>query len=380
LTWKISVASGAVVMAAPFDMTDPLLLWLPSTAARMITMLAMLSTLSPLLSRRHCLALGGAALLSGCVSEGVQTGARTVQPELADDAFVMSDGARLPIRSWLPDGRPQTVILALHGFNDSRDAWEIPAPEFANAGIAVYAPDQRGFGAAPGRGYWPGTEALVNDAAEMAGLLQRRHPGVPMVLMGESMGGAVLMCLATQPDAPQVAGYVLVSPAVWGRARMNSFMRGGLWLITKLLPGISVSRPPPPVQVFASDNHAALVRLSRDPLTILDTRMDTLGGLVDLMDAALDAAPRFTARALFMYGAEDELVPKEATLAMWRSLPPGPHSLAYYPDGWHLMLRDIHRELPIGDVIAWTRDPEPGAPLPSGAVAAAQKWLAEQSA
>ncbi len=346
----------------------------------MIIIAVMLSTSTPrrVLACRRSVLLGAAALLSGCVAEATPPGPRTAAPELATDAFVMSDGARLPIRVWLPDGPPQSVILALHGFNDSRDAWEIPAPDFAAAGIAVYAPDQRGFGEAPGRGLWPGGDALVDDAAEMVGLLRRRHPGLPVVLMGESMGGAVLMCLGARPGAPQVEGYVLVSPAVWGRARMNGIMRGSLWLASTLVPGMEVSRPPPPVQVFASDNMAALVRLSRDPLTILSTRMDTLRGLVDLMDAALASAPGFTARALFMYGAEDELVPKDATLATWRSLPPAQHCLAYYPNGWHLMLRDTHRDVPIGDVVAWTRNP--AGSLPSGADAAGRAWLNDQPA
>jgi acylglycerol lipase len=346
----------------------------------MIAMAVVLSTSSPRSapSGRRGLLLGATALLSGCASDAAPPGPRTAPPELADDVFVMSDGARLPIRVWLPEGPPQTVVLALHGFNDSRDAWEIPAPDFAAAGMAVYAPDQRGYGAAPGRGLWPGGEALTDDAAEMVGLLQRRYPGVRLVLMGESMGGAVLMRLATRPDPPEVAGYVLVAPAVWGRARMNIFMRTGLWLAANLLPGMEISRPPPPVRVVASDNRDALIRLSRDPLTILSTRMDTLRGLVDLMDGALDAAFRFTARALFMYGAHDELVPKEATLAIWRALPSVPHCLAYYPNGWHLLLRDLDREVPIGDAIAWIRDPV--APLPSGADATAREWLGGQAA
>ena len=343
-------------------------------------MAVVLSTSSPRLvplGRRRLL-LSATALLAGCATEAAPPGPRMAAPILTDDAFILSDGARLPLRTWFPDGSPRVVVLALHGFNDSRDAWEIPAPDFADAGMAVYAPDQRGFGDAPGRGLWPGSEALTDDAAEMVGLLRARHPNAPLVLMGESMGGAVLMRLAVRPDAPEVAGYVLVAPAVWGRARMNIFMRTGLWLASNLLPGMEVSRPPPPVQVYASDNRSALIRLSHDPLTILSTRMDTLNGLVDLMDSALAAAARFTARALFMYGAHDELVPKEATLATWRALPPGPHTLAYYRDGWHLLLRDLDREVPIGDIIAWVR--APGLPLPSGADRVARDWLAGQQA
>ena len=62
-------------------------------------------------------------------------------------SFVMPDGTRLPYREWLPAGPPTAVVLALHGMNDSRDAWEYPGPDFAAGGIAVFAPDQRGFGA-----------------------------------------------------------------------------------------------------------------------------------------------------------------------------------------------------------------------------------------
>jgi acylglycerol lipase len=321
--------------------------------------------------------LGAAVTLSGCAAAAPPGHWPPQPPTITDGVFTMSDGARLPYRIWLPDGPPEIVVLALHGFNDSRDAWEIPAPSFAAAGMAVYAPDQRGFGAAPGRGFWPGGNVLVDDTLQIIDTLRRRHPGVELVLMGESMGGAVLMDVATRPNPPDVAGYVLVAPAVWGRARMNIFMRSGLWLAATLAPGMEVGRPPPPIHVYASDNIPALIRLGRDPLTLLETRFDTLRGLVDLMDTALAAAPQFKAPALFMYGGKDELVPKPATLATWRALPGDQTREAFYPNGWHLLMRDLDRAAPIGDAIAWIRNPH--APLPSGADQAATKWLAAQS-
>ncbi len=312
-------------------------------------------------------------VLGGCA---VQMGA--ARPRLdplspAADSFVMRDGARLPYRQWLPEGEPWAVVLALHGMNDSRDAWEIPAPALAAAGIAVIAPDQRGFGQAPGRGYWPGTPALLDDARQMTRLLRSRYPHAKLILMGESMGAAVLMCLGADPHPPPVDGYVLVAPAVWGRAEMNVFLRATLWAAVRLVPGMKLSGAP--VRVRASDNREALIRLSRDPLTIRGTRVDTIKGLVDLMDAALAAAPKFRGRALFLYGGKDELVPDRATAATWRALP-GTERRAFYPGGYHLLLRDLDRARPIEDVIAWIRDPD--APLPSGAEPAARTWLAEQ--
>jgi acylglycerol lipase len=311
--------------------------------------------------------------LGGCALHLVPPGPPRGPPRDADDAFVMPDGMRLPYRTWMPDGPPWAVMLALHGMNDSRDAWEIPGPDIADAGIAVFGPDQRGFGATNVRGYWPGTAALVDDARVMADLLRARYPGKPMFLLGESMGAAVLMCLATRRDPPQDARYVLVSPAVWGRSEMNIFERDGLWLMVSLVPGLTVTGAA--AHVWASDNLAALRRLSRDPLTIHKTRFDSIDGLVHLMEATADSAPDFNAPSLFLYGGKDQLIPPRAMAKVWRALPPGPVR-AFYPKNYHLMLRDLERAAPIGDILSWLL--APALPLPSGAEQAAKLWLVRQ--
>ncbi len=293
------------------------------------------------------------------------------KPTETDDTFVMPDGVALPYRVWLPKGPPAAVMLAVHGMNDSRDAWEYPAPDFAAAGIAVFSPDLRGFGATPSRGLWPGTAGLTSDTRVMIRLLRARYPGKKLIVMAESMGGAAMMVMATQPDAPPVDGFVLIAPAVWSRSEMNVFMRASLWLADHTVPGLTLTGGGI-VKVTASDNRDALVRLSTDPLTIHATRVDAIKGLVDLMDQAAAAAPMFRAPALFLYGGHDELVPDRATAAMWRALPAGALR-AFYPAGYHLLLRDKGRAVPIEDILSWIRDP--GAPLPSGADKAAAVWL-----
>jgi alpha-beta hydrolase superfamily lysophospholipase len=292
----------------------------------------------------------------------------------AEPVFVMQDGARLPYREWLPATAPQIVVLALHGFNDSADAWELPAPAMAASGIAVIAPDQRGFGAAPDRGRWPGTQTLTTMAAET----HARFPNAKLYLMGESMGAAILLCLAASPNPPPVSayisGYVLVAPAVWGRSQMNLLLRASLFLTNSVAPGLLLSAGP--IRVKASDNRAALIRLSTDPRTLIRTRVAAVKGLVDLMSDALAATARLTPPTpiLIQYGGHDELVPKRAMAAAWRTLAPHPEvRLAYYPEGYHLLLRDLHRQAPTEDLIAWLANP--AAPLPSRAESAAQSWL-----
>jgi alpha-beta hydrolase superfamily lysophospholipase len=215
---------------------------------------------------------------------------------------------------------------------------------------------------------------MVGDARAMADQLHDRYPGKKLFMMGESMGGAVLMVLATAPHPPPVDGYVVVAPAVWGRAEMNWFLRAGLWVLAETMPELKVTGGGI-IRVTASDNREAIRRLSNDPLTIHATRWDTVRGLVNLMDAALASSKHFDVPALFMYGGHDELIPPKATAAVWRALP-ARVVRAFYPAGYHLLLRDQERIAPIEDIIAWLR--RLGDPLPSGADRAAEAWLAKQ--
>ncbi len=326
------------------------------------------------LRRRQLALLPLALAASGCAPQVIPAGLPVTDPAVSPRAFIMADGARLPYRAWLPPGEPRAVLLGLHGFGDySINAFDIPAPLFNAAGIAVYAYDQRGFGAAPHRGIWPGAPTLVSDAMAVTRLVRARHPGIPLYLMGESMGVAVLLVAATSASPPPANGYVLLAPAVRGRSSMAPWMRVILEFASRAIPVVGFRAAAPG---FApTDSEEAMERWARDPLTAKEVRVDAVYGLVDLMDEAVAAVPRFRARTLILYGGNDALVPKGAMRRMLQTLPAGaPHRFAYYPQGYHLLLRDRNRAVVTRDVAAWVLNPD--APLPSGADIAGTRWLA----
>ena len=320
-----------------------------------------------------CLLLLGACAGGGLGHMPRAPGLAPAEPQLAADYFVADDGVRLPLRVWQPEGAVTATILAVHGFNDYSNAFAGPAEEWAKHGIVTYAYDQRGFGQAPDRGFWVGAARLDEDLANASRLVAARYPGVPHYLLGESMGGAVVMTALAGPDPPMADGIILAAPAVWGRATMNVFERVALWTAYEVVPGLTLTGRG--LNIVPSDNIAMLRALARDPLVIKATRVDTLKGLVDLMDRALAAAPRLHTPMLLLYGKRDEIIPPEPIRRMIAELPRRDRQrIAWYPDGYHMLLRDLDAPLVLRDIESWIADP--AAPLPSGADAAGARIAA----
>jgi alpha-beta hydrolase superfamily lysophospholipase len=318
-----------------------------------------------------------AAWLGGCTPTVQEVGPPIEAPKFTGDTLTMADGEELPLRSWLPPGgqAPRAVILALHGFNDYSSAYDDPAPGWAEAGIATYAYDQRGFGATRQPGIWAGEEQLVDDLRTAARLIRKRHPGTPLYLLGESMGGAVVMTAMTEPDPPQADGLILVAPAVWGRKTQGFFQSAALWVATHVIPWARFTGEG--LDIRPTDNIDVLRRMSRDPLVLKATRVDAINGLVNLMDRAYDSAGRLHGRALILYGSHEQVMPADAVLSALRRLPPesaDERRMAVYPRGYHMLLRDLHADVVRSDVLAWLDDP--AGPLPSGADQLAERILA----
>jgi len=283
-----------------------------------------------------------------------------------ESMLVMRDGTRLPLRAWHPEGPPRFVVLALHGLGDHGGNFLVEGGPLLTAGGAlVYAYDQRGFGWTAGRGYWAGAAAMVGDAREALRLVRARHPDLPLFLLGESMGGAV--ALAAQPT--DLHGIIVTSPALWSRNYMPGVLRGLLWGAAHALGPLAMPASTP--NISASDNQAALLRLSRDPLTLREIRFDMVSGLVDLMDEAVAALPACcrAVPTLVMFGAKDQVVPIDIARRTLRDarVP----RVALYEEGWHLLLRDQIRTEVARDILAFMA--APNAPTPREAAGLA--WL-----
>jgi acylglycerol lipase len=316
--------------------------------------------------------------LSGCMPAIHPPELKKQAARLSDTAFITEDGANLPLRRWLPKNETHAVLIALHGFNDYSKFFTTPAEYLSKHGIACFAYDQRGFGIAPKRGLWAGQDAYIDDLQVLVRLLKQRYPDRPVFLLGESMGGAVIIAAMGQPAMPAVDGIILSAPALWARETMPWYQTSLLWTAAHTVPWLTLTGQGV-VKVTPSDNIKMLRALGRDPWVIKGTRVEAIYGLTDLMDTAFDSARSLHANTLMLYGEKDDIIPKEPTyefLQQFLATDNSHKTVAIYPDGHHLLLRDLHAETAWQDIAAWIA--HQSDKLPSGADKHAKEILVKR--
>jgi len=287
-------------------------------------------------------------------------------PHFEQDAVVSFDGARLGLTTWnASTGEPWAVVVAAHGMNDYANAFHFAAEDWAKQGVTTIAYDQRGFGRSPGRGIWAGDDLMIEDLRTVTALARAKYPKAVVVVVGESMGGSVAAAAFATANPPAADRLVLLSPGVWGFKAQPLPNKTLLWLAANFT-GAKVYTPPRWLtdRIYPTDNRDELIAMGRDKLMIWGARSDTLYGLVRLMDRAAKDVGEDRLPTFYLYGANDQIIPKNAAFKAVKDLRPGDRS-AYYAAGHHLLTRDKQRAVVIADVLAFIRDPD--APLPSGA-------------
>ena len=293
-----------------------------------------------------------ALALAGCAAGGpLEAPSGPPPPPFAGPRLAAADGTPLALSEW-PAEKPRAVILAVHGYGDYGPSTFSQAAEFwAERGIATYAYDQRGFGRNLSFGRWPGAEALVADLRAVATQIRARHPCLPLIVAGHSMGGGVVLAAAGQGlDAD---GLILAAPAIWGGAEMNPLHRLAAWTAAAVVPerrftGEGV------ISIQASDNIEMLRALGRDPRYLRPPSAREILGLVRISDLAEAAAASVGLPALMLLGAKDEIVPNESVRRVFARLT-GPRQVIEYGEGWHLLFRDLKAEQVWRDVADWSR-------------------------
>ena len=291
------------------------------------------------------------ALVAGSLARTAPRPRPRVQaPTLHADHVVTGDGVRLPLARWQPAAAPRALVLGVHGYGDYRQSFARIGAWLAERGVALLAYDQRGFGESDARGRWPGAATLIEDLADVILAVRAGEPGPPLVVLGESMGGAVALAGLSSGKVAGVDRLILAAPAVRGRdVPLQQLHDLALRLGALALPWLAIElrrggRP------WLTPEESK--RLADDPLILRELSVGTYEGLIELAGLASLAPAIALPPTLVLYGGLDRTIARRAIEELVERLG-GQGTLRLDPERHHLLLHETGAEELFAACLDW---------------------------
>jgi alpha-beta hydrolase superfamily lysophospholipase len=240
------------------------------------------------------------------------------------------------------EGDPRFVVLLSHGYGEHARRYDHVAQRLVEAGAVVYAPDHHGHGRSDGeRALASDLEGAVADLHLVAERAAAEHPGVPVALVGHSMGGLIAARYA-QRFGEELAALVLSGPAVGGNPELEALAAMDPIPDVPIDPDV-LSRDPEVGRAYADD-----------PLVYHGPfRRETLAGFGAAVAAVSEGGSFGDLPTLWIHGEEDRLVPLVYTRPAIEALRGGRFEERIYPGARHEVFNETNRDEVLDDVVGF---------------------------
>jgi lysophospholipase len=265
-------------------------------------------------------------------------------------AFLAGQGGRRIFwQAWTPEATARAVVVLVHGAGEHGGRYEHVAARLVDEDYAVYAADHRGHGRSDGpRALVDRLKNAVSDLDRLVVIAASEHPGVPVFMLGHSMGGTIAVVYALDHQN-RLAGMILSGPlaAIDAPAPVRAAGRV-LSMLAPRLPMIGVdpslvSRDPEVVAAYRSD---PLVHHGKLPAR-------TVAELAAAIDRFPDRAPEITLPTLILYGSADGLCPPRGSDLLSERIGTPDKTVKRYDGLYHEILNEPEREQVLDDICAW---------------------------
>jgi alpha-beta hydrolase superfamily lysophospholipase len=261
------------------------------------------------------------------------------------------DGLALVTQHWpVPGGAsPRGVAVIVHGLGEHCLRYAHVAAYLHAQGWAAIGYDHRGHGRSPGKkGGLAHDDDFVQDLARVVDAARAAYPGLQLILVGHSLGGAIAGRFVAAQASPAesaewarpVDGLVLSSPAL--AIPISPIQKALLATVGKLTPDVPVGnglRPewvchnPATVKAYIADT------LVHDRITGRLTRF-----LLEAGAHVRARAAQWTVPTLIMWGGEDRCVDPRGSEAFAATAPRSLLSSQAFPKLSHEIFNEVEQD------------------------------------
>jgi alpha-beta hydrolase superfamily lysophospholipase len=247
---------------------------------------------------------------------------------------------RVHVQRW-PIDDPRYVAVLVHGYGEHAGRYAHVAERLIGSGAAVYAADHLGHGRSEGeRAVVEDADDLVHDLLSVASYARGRHPGLPRVVLGHSMGGLVATRFA-QLHPEELDVLVLSGPVIGGNPDIEALLALDPMPEVPIDPG-ALSRDPAVGEAYAADPlvyHGPFVRSTLEAMFAAAR--------------AVAGGPRLESPVLWLHGEEDPLAPLGPTREAIERVRGDWLEERIYPGARHEVLNETNRDEILGDVVSF---------------------------
>lgn len=278
--------------------------------------------------------------------------------------FRCNDGAQFDWAEWRPAAPPRAVIIALHGLGGRMEQFVPLGEHLAPHGITTEAWNLRGQGLDPvvsRRGAALEVDRLLQDTVDFIAFARNRHPDLPLIIAGDSMGSQLALLALADPEIRRsLAGGLLFVPVIGLRQTNPAWLQSGLRVIGNLFPNFRLSpkwfvnRKPRGISLSRVPERAA--ELDAAPYRLREFSISFLGNMGLLIEQARATGPQITAPlAQFSAGVDLFLTDKQSR-DFFDTIASEQKSYFDYPEAHHDLLHDPDADQVLRDAANWMEE------------------------
>ncbi len=275
-----------------------------------------------------------------------------------------SDQVNRTIHIWEPQ-QPKAVILAIHGGMAHAGDYVTPALYFRDKGIATVGFDMCGHDGKK-RVDIPGFKSFLDDTALFLKWIKSSYPGLPIFVMGHSMGALIAshLELGQFGKDPAIKGIILSSPYYVNAVKVPKILLTFSKTLAKMFPKMKV--PLEHMTDFLTHDAGITSRHladEKDHIRATEVTFRFAASLMSAQAALVGQFGKWSHPVFAVVAGDDKLANASEAEAMLKTIPEGLlEEYHYYPENFHENFNELNRVQIFSDILNWM-----GKRLPSQA-------------